>query len=296
MLRRSLLLFAMGYLAACSSPSAEQQPAARADTGVAAADTAPVLDERGCHKLEDEPLPGALCLRTITGRLVDERGEGIEDLPLTACGDACTYGTSGKGGAISITVRRYMRNAALMVKGGTQYATYYVLLVGGGDMDVGTVITPRMSPSTVDLPKSGTGGTVTSGDLTLVIPSTAKIQIDTIEYPLPEERTFAAERVPRAATPPWARDDATLLGVWAIRPFATTIEPGAKVRLRNVLGLAPGAEVEILVHGAALFGDYGPFAQFTKMANGRVSSDGAYIDSDDATPIRQLTWLGVRAR
>ncbi len=238
-----------------------------------------------------ELAPDATCLGSVTATLVDERAAPVADVPITVCGDGCVYGRTDPNGRATIAIDAYLRRPSLMVHGRSRVASWWLALDRAGDVDLGTLVAPRM-PSKVPLPVAGEGGAVTSGEVTLEIAHDASIALDVIELQTPEEQGFSAARVPLESAPPWARGDAKLLALYALTPFATVISPGAKVRIENRLGLAPDTPVELWIHG----GDDRKTPMFAKAGGARVTSDGAAIVTDDAAPLPQIGWIGVRAR
>jgi hypothetical protein len=285
---RSILLLAFVSMSACSS--SEAAPNAPDASSSDAREV--VLDPNGCTPLTDE-LPGAICIRTLRARVVDDRGAPLPELVVTACGDGCTFGATDARGDVVMDVRRYMRSAAMMVHGRAKYASFYLLFPSGSsDPDLGTVVAPALPPGTEELPTDGRAADRTFGDLTLSFAEGAKVEVDGIEFSEGPERRFSAVEVPKEKAPRWAAGD--FAAVYALNPFGTNVDPGASVTIANTKGLPAGSKVEIFVHGADVFSRVLPFADFTKVGEGTVSADGATITSDGAI-VRQLTWIGVRA-
>lgn len=270
---------------------------AASDGADRAADAEPAeatVDPDACPVSIDGVPEGAVCVLSVEARVVDETGAPIPGMLVTACGDGCSYGDTDADGRVRIDARRYMRRPAFQLHGRSRWASYYVRFEGGGHVDLGTLVAPRMPASSVVLPTEGQAATVTSGDVTLSFPAGAEVVVDTIELSEPSEQAFSTLRVPLDQAPPWARSDPQLVALYAIGPFATNVEPGARARIANVAALEAGTPVELWVHGTSVRDTYGPFGGFAKMADAKVTDDGAAIESDSATPIRHLTWLGVR--
>lgn len=277
---RIALVPVLACVVACSSSSGA--PGSTPDAAVG--------DAARCTPRGDDAPSDAICVGTVTATVTDEGGAPLADRPVTVCGDACVYGSTDASGRAVIPVDAFLRRPSWMLHGRSQYATFWVPLHGGGDVDLGTLVAHRMPDVKVDLPRAGEGGVVASGDVTLEIPSGAKVTVDVIELQTPDEQRFSATRVPLAAAPPWARGDPKLVALYALTPFATTIAPGAKVRIANDLGLPPGARVELWAHGA----DDRRSPVFAKACDAAVTADGLAIESDDATPLAQIGWIGLR--
>ncbi len=279
---------------ACSSRGSDAQPSSQLD----ASPDGPVeqYDAKGCLVPYYGVQPGAACITSLKGRVVDSDGKPIVELITTACGDGCTFGKTDPTGLTSMVVRRYMRKAAMMLHGRSKYASYYTAIAGEGDIDKGTMVLPKMPADGVVVPEDGVATTITSGDVKLLLPAGLKVEIDKLELADPEEQKYRSLSVPLDKAPPFADPALKIVAVYAMTPFATGLEPGVGASVQNRAGLAAGAAVEFFVHGTNLKDMNGPFAGFTKLAEGHVSADGKTIDTDPGQYIPELTWLGIRLK
>lgn len=277
--------------AACSSPAK-----AVVDAGVEAAAYVPDYDAKGCQTPIGGEIPGAVCITSLKGKVVDENGKPIADLVTTACGDGCTFGKTDASGVASMAVHRYMHKAAMMLHGRSTYATYYAAITGEGDIDKGTLILPRMPNEGVTIPEDGVATTLLSGDVKLTLPQGVKVAIDKMELEEPSQQQYRALSVPLEKAPAFVDATSKIVALYALTPFATTFDPGVGVSIPNRTNLAAGAAVEFFSHGTEADDKYGTFASFTKVAEGHVSADGSVIQTDDGQRLSELSWLGVRLK
>ncbi len=272
-------------------------PVTVSDAGPDTSTFTPVYDEKGCQEPIDGIKPTQVCVRTLKVKVLGEDGKPLVKLITTACGDGCTFGTTDAEGVSHMQVRRYMSKAALMLHGRSKYASYYVQLKGlEGDVDLGSMGLPLMPTEGVTIPEDGVATTLTSGDVKLTLPAGLKVTIDKMELGEVDAQKFRAKTISVDKAPPFVDVTLGMVALYAFTPFATELDPGVGVTVPNQAKLAAGTAVEFFVQGTDLDDKYGPFADFTKLAEGHVSADGTTIQTDEGQRIPELTWLGVRVK
>ncbi|MFO0676194.1 MAG: hypothetical protein U0169_06650 [Polyangiaceae bacterium] len=297
------LLIASALVAGCSSAGASAIDArgdGGADSGTGdSGSTTRALDAEGCFVGADDPNPDAPCLRTVRFHAKDDEGADVAGLAVSVCGDVCIPGTTDATGKLALDVRRRMRRAGVQIHGYGTHATYVFRLgseAGAGDVDLGDVRVPKLPPSTVLLPSSPTTAptTVTSGDLTLSIPSGTSARIE-LELTTPEEQSFRVKEIPIGIAPPFVDPSLGLDALWAVAPWKTTFDPGVSVRLRNVRAYPAGTAVKLFAQdGDTSAGNTKPLGVLHEVAQGHVSEDGSVLVFDGGPPLSVLTWLAVR--
>ncbi len=287
-IRRSTLLLPLA-IAACSSGS--NTPSGIGDP------PAPTYDAKGCATPSDGTiLPDAVCVRSLSATIVDDKAAPLSNFVTTACGDGCTFGRTDATGRASMSVHRYMRKPAIMLHGHSVYASYYVLLAGDGDIDRGTLVTPMMPKDGVVIPPDGSAADVTFGDVSFWIAAGTNVLIDDTELVEPTEQAFRALAVAPDKAPPFVDPTLHITTLYALTPFATKFDPGVKLNVANTAQLPKGAAVEFFIQGTDVKDKFGPFGIMSKAANGHVSDDGTKITTDEGESISELTWLGVRLK
>jgi hypothetical protein len=284
--RAWLLVGFVGVSSACSSTSGSATGGASADAGADAPKTEH-YDAKGCVVPSDGIPAGAACVRSVKVRVVDDAGKPVADLVTTACGDGCTFGKTDANGVAVMDAHLYMRKAGLMLHGKSKYATYVVTVRGEGDIDAGTLALPLLPADGAALPASKSQGTATYGDVTFAFAAGAALDVDTLELPDADQQKFRALAVDPALK---------IAALWALAPFDTKIDPGASVTLANRANLPAGSAVEIFIQGTDIGDKYGPYAGFSKAAEGHVSADGKTITTDPGQLVGEITWIGVRAK
>ncbi len=282
----------MASLFACGATTVQVSDAGLED----AKGTSPTYDAKGCAVPLNGIQPGQVCVRSLQAKVLDENGKPLSNLITTACGDGCTFGKTNAEGVSRMEVHRYMSKAALMLHGHSTYASYYVILRSEGDVDRGTMVLPAMPAEGVTIPEDGIATTLTSGDVSLTLPSGVSVMIDKMELGEVDAQKLRTKFVSLDKAPPFVDPTLNIVALYAFTPFGTEFAPGVGVTVANKTNLGPGIAVEFFVQGTDLDDKYGPFGQFTKLAEGHVSSDGKTIATDLGQSIPQLTWLGIRPK
>lgn len=275
----------------------------------------PVKEDESAPACQGERPSGALCLSTVSGRVVDERGDPTPDLDVTVCGPVCFLGTTTDSGAFSIEVNRFVFVSEYSVQphGSPTASTFYHQLPDvfeDGDVHMGTL-------PIVDLPSNGDllttkldlqGGlapaqTVTSENVTLLLGEGTELRLSVRDALAGDEgRRFRARELEPEQTRAFAPE---LPGarVFALGPFEADItgqqERQAEVSLRieNRHDWPAEAEVEVLALGTYLDPQWLSPSMFEFVGIALVSADGETIElpSEAEGPgLRHLTWIALR--
>ncbi|GAC1353632.1 MAG: hypothetical protein NVSMB47_06420 [Polyangiales bacterium] len=322
----ALAVLTFGAASACSSSSTGLAPGGSADTGTTpGTDTGPSSTDVGapvddgavadCSELPADRPAGSTCLRHATGKVVDEAGKPVPNLSVTVCGRVCYFGHTGDDGAFDVHVGHYIvvDRFNAVVHGVIDHASSdRPLPAVGAD---GTVVFDRPVPApTFDkigtaLPDPGVGGTVSAGEVTLVIPAGTELGLDpdVIEAGA-AGRTFRSYRWKDSTLPTFATGS-NVAALWALGPFDTqsckkvpcngvvdTIKMGVSVANPSAATLPAGTAVEFVSLAVDLFSKPFNAGQMVVVATGKVSADGKSIDSDAGQGIATLSWLGVRKK
>lgn len=229
---------------------------------------------------EPTPMQGAVDdvpVDMVTVSAEDETGAPIADFALQFCGtDGCLYdATNAIGQALfnnDLTSETIDRPT---VKPGDS------LLYGkiGYRWSVGApspflVMFPQMDDSGQQMER---GASVSAGGVTLDIADDLNVTIDTLIYDEPAKQTFRAAQVPEDRVAE-VTGDATFSMVFTLGPVDTLFCPtGVAATFENYAGLDADTAVEIYGQELAVGEYFGGYAEWTKIADGVVSSDGSVI-------------------
>jgi hypothetical protein len=302
-MRRSALVV-LASLVACSSASNSANPGGDAGSDVAVNDTN-VVETSGTAPCSESPSdipPGSLCVLSVSGKVVDEKGNPVVDKSISVCGTVCFYSKTDATGAFVTQVGAHIVSIkyAVNVHGRPDYATTMERLPAGltGDFTASAPYVAVTLPATgAALPADGSaGGSVADGDVTLSVPSATKFALDPDDIELGAAgRLFRAVAMPASLTPTWAIG-AGLTQLYALTPFTATPTNKLDVTLANTSGLAAGSAVELVRVGSTYFGIKADAGALVVVGTGTVSSDGKTITSDTGQGLDELTFLGVRPK
>jgi len=296
---RSLAAAAIALLAGCGPApiAAADGPSARdAATSV---DLAP--DDGGCAALDPGAPDGGVCLRAVTGRVVDEAGAPLASTLLSVCAEDCFFGQSGPDGRFSVAVGALLPAAryALELHGRPDRASYYLRLpaLEFGQANFATALPlPRLPSSGPSLPASvavsDSPMKLASGALALTIaPGT------TVEISVEDAGGGAAGRALRVlaldpATGPGA-PPAGAFALYACSPFEAIFSQPIALSFANATALPAGAAVDVLAM-RGLLGATPPAGGWDRIASAHVATDGRTIDTDAGQGPTILTWLALR--
>lgn len=258
-------------LVACSQPAME----------VPAPDAGPAIEDLAPARLR------------IVGSVVDLDGRGVSGASVRLCGDPCRALSTSSSGAFDI------RDVPLGSYG------LHVELPGAGAADYGKVVVPFYSAepapmgvrtvAPIVLPRLGSAVSLGAGVQTVAIDGTLSLTVDAGALGFPSgsgSPRLAGLRVPMALFPDFClpSGDGRVIAEWAFGPFNTTSSAPVEVHIKTAdLGnpnLRPGMTVNLLTIDPDL-------GKPERQGVGKVSADGATIDSQPMMGIRRLTWLIV---
>jgi hypothetical protein len=271
--------------------------------------------------VDPPPPPGSTCVRHVTGNLVDEKGAPLpvhssanpDGLVVTVCGSVCYFADPGPtAGSFDVHVGFLIPVSTynIIVHGlGDHASSYRAVPTVGSDGNVAVsekIVAPVFDKIGAPLPADTVGGTVSAGNVTLVVPAGASFELDPDFVALGDPgRVLKAYKWTATAMPSFAAS-ANLAQLVALGPFASKsckTPPCAagdsikmSVSMTNDTSLAAGAAVEFLTLGFDLFATPFTAGQMNVVAKGHVSADGKTIDTDSGEGIDTISWLGVRLK
>lgn len=302
MRRRVALLLPLFFVACNATPPSTDAAALDASLVDTSAPDAPDdAAEAPCSRPPAERPAGSVCVREVRGQVLDTAGAPRVDIPVTVCGPTCFLGRTGSDGRFAVTVGDFVPLAiySVLAHARPDHATVYVPMpgaVGEGDViTLGEVIRVPRYTVTGDL-VDGDAGVARAGEVTLTIPGDARVEIDLEDFKLGElGRRLRAAEVPLELAPPFAREGRAQ-AVWALAPFAMTSTRPLGLRVPNTLGLPAGSPVDFVAMGGEILPPASNAGRALDAVAGRVSADGASLETDVGTGVSQLTWIAVRAR
>ncbi len=237
---------------------------------------------------------------TVFGQVLDEDGNPPTSKTITVCANVCMYGELEADGRFSMTVDTCYEGSGfygvpvMIYHGWPDYADVTVNFVPDGvndlpSADVGVIRTVSATAMTkYSYPEAlsttftdGNGFEIEVGECALELPAFDEDvyvgALDVVDFPLPDAPTDS-------------------LGLYFVGPDNAYFTTPGTVRFPNTTQLAPGTAVELMalgnmgtttVIGAGIWGPVG---------TGRVSADGAYVQSDPAEDSGLITlgWIGYR--
>lgn len=321
---RSLPLLAL-FALSCSSSSTP----ATAPTDGGSGDTRVSGDASGDTSTSDVPLdtagdcvpdpdlpppPGSVCVRTVKGSVVDEKGAGVDGLVETVCGPVCYFGhkDGATPGAFAVHVGKLIPTSIYNVivhGGGDRTSSYNPMptLDASGD---GSMSKPLVA-ATFDkiggpLPADGAGGSVSAGSVTLTAPSGTAFELDVDFVALGAPGRVFKSWTWKGTDLPLFAAGSNVVQLVALGPFGSKschsapCAAGDKVKLAvsmtNDAALPAGTAVEFLTLGFDLSAKPFSAGQMNVEALGHVSADGRTIDTDSGEGITMISWVGVRKK
>ncbi|MFO0640896.1 MAG: hypothetical protein U0183_16865 [Polyangiaceae bacterium] len=238
----------------------------------------------------------ARCVRSVEGRLADDRGAPVRDLTVTVCGLVCFAALSDTGGNFSVPVDAFLPEGgyAVTANGRPTFGGIYTRLPAGAEGTVRLaepVVLPRFEAEAPLLPGDAVGGVVRAGPLTLDIPegTTWDLELEDLTDPTEGRKLRVAQVRDESRRPAFAKGAAIVL---ALGPFKA--KPSKPVPVTITTDALPkGTAVDFVVmtdDGLAAKNDAG---LGRVVARGRVSDDGKTVRTDPGQGIDRLTWLAV---
>ncbi|MCC6214999.1 MAG: hypothetical protein IT376_09030 [Polyangiaceae bacterium] len=231
----------------------------------------------------------------VTATVVEVGGAPIVDQLVLVCGLAsCFNGTTGGDGAVGVRANENMLKPAFKFGDGLTHALLArPLPAGAEDYALGTVTTAPLPPYAAGQPLVA-GATVSSGGVTLGLAADADVDLDKLTYAQADRRGFRAVSIPVEHVPGALEATPPLALVWGLAPVETHLCPPAKLTVPNDAGWAPGASVEVLVHGAAIEEAWAPYGGWGKVSDAVVSADGARVETVEGGGLPLLSAIGLR--
>ena len=247
------------------------------------------------------PPPGGVasddtrCVRSVEGRLADDRGAPVRDLTVTVCGLVCFAALSDTNGAFVVPVDAFLPEGgyAVTANGRPTRGGIYTRLPTRAEGTVrlaDAIVLPRFEAD-APLPEDAAGGVVRAGPLTLEIPSgtTWDLELEDLTDPVEGRKLRVAQVKTEAQRPAFAKGAAVVL---ALGPFKAKPSKPVAVTLTTD-ALPKGSAVDFVVmtdDGLAAKNDAG---LGRVIARGHVSDDGTTVRTDPGQGIDRLTWLAV---
>lgn len=244
---------------------------------------------------------GEYFMGRVRGQLLDFNGRPVANGNITVCGSVCIPAVTGADGRFEVRIDRcftgtteYAHGAALSFDGlGRQTDLYF---------DFNAANEPRMGVVRIERPLyvgSFEGQGYAPAPMSATAPMnlvdglgfSLRVQPNTIEYPVtaPEE-AVRAMRVPPSKLPPYAGRAPAVM--YAIHPADAVLSAPAAVTFPNVLGLRPGALVDIVAVGNHASLGRPAVGVLDRVGFGRVSADGRTVSADGG--IRFFGLVGYR--
>lgn len=240
------------------------------------------------------PQPGAVAavsVDTVDATANDETGLPVGNEALQLCGlNGCLYATTSAIGAVTFTnnLSSDMIDRPLFKPGNSlKYGKIGYLFDPAGPSPLAGLF-PKMNDSGQAM---APGQAVTAGGVTLTVPAGGVADVDSLIYDTQAKQTFRAAQVPSAkvaqvtGSPDFAM-------VFALGPVDTLFCPPASASFENYGGLAANADVEIWGQELDVKESFGGYGEWSKIADGKVSADGATIET---TALPVLMTVAIKA-
>lgn len=232
---------------------------------------------------------------SLEATVVDMDGAPLPDLRAQACGtNLCLNNKTGTDGVVMIQEDTDLTKPAFKYGAGQLYAKFAYPLSGGPDHDIGQHRTARLPEPSTSAPFEP-GAEITSGGVTLALAADMNaVSADPFDFDTPELQGFRAVVIPIDKAPPAVDPSLGLELLVALTPVGAELCPAAKLTVDNSIGLDPDTPVEIFLHGVEVDEVWAPYGGWSKVADGRVSSDGATISTNADSGIPILSVVGIR--
>ncbi len=311
---RSALFFLASCLsvAACSSEPAAGNNSKDSGTVVADGRTDTKVDEDAPPAepcLEPGPA-GSQCVKTITGKVVDDTGAPLDKKLVSVCGKICFFGETTADGTFVTKVGQNIKVAdfAAAVHGRPDHASLYETVPVTTDENIAlpqTLVLPKLNPTGMKIPMDSkrvvtAAVAVTDGDITLNFEANTELDLDIEDIGLVSEGKpgdhLRIVKIADANYPTFAKG-ANIKVLYALAPFDLKfLNKKVPVTIKGNAGLAPNTVVEFVGLGNEFIAEPFTAGKLEVVATGKVSADGMTIVTDAGEGLKTLTWLGVRAK
>ncbi len=316
-------LFCGAIALACSSePTAGAGNAGASDAGrdqtsdATDGATADALDTGTQPECEGEQGTLGVCLKSVSGSVVDETGQPLKDLALSVCGAQCFYGKTDSTGGFSVEAGYFINPTGYSVSphGRPFRPTYYfpLLPLVDGHVEMGELRVLEFPSDSAELVvKNDLMGaappaqSVTASGVTLTVPAGVRVDIDIEDVSAGADgRRFRVLKVADAVVGEFVPSEYGLSVVYALGPFEAGFSVAgppietrtAQLSFPNDAGWPADTEVEIHALGSYLYPDWVPPATFAKVAVARVTTTGDRIEMLPGEGVERLTWIGLKAK
>jgi hypothetical protein len=246
---------------------------------------------------------GGVCMKSVTGMLVDENGAGIGNSTLiSVCAGTCWNGKTGMAAtdgtfAVPINHDIVLDNYALEVHGRPNRASYYLHLPPPNGDTINfpdPIYDPPLPTSGPMIAMDKSAQTVTSGDVTMVMPAGTDVTFDVEDVGIPNNVGYElrAVTIPDPTKLQFIDPNKVPLALFTMEPFEVGFSQKVQFNFANTAGLAANAKVEVWAMKSLLF-EAPPAGALEKVALATVSSDGKMINMNPGEGVTWTTWFAI---
>lgn len=241
-----------------------------------------------------DPNAAKVMIGTISAKIVDLAGQPVpKDLSAQVCGtDICITGTTNALGAVTEQVNQTLVKPAFKYGDARTFAKM-LIPVKAGNTDFGVITTAALPAAGVDFVP---GKTMVSGDVSIEIAANGVAEVDPLLYPEALDQQLRAVTIPVDKVPAVLAGAPTITQLYGVAPVDTVFCPPAKVTVPNAdpAALPAGADVEFLILNVETIESWGPYGEWQKVSDGKVSADGKTIATTEGLPVLHL--FGIRKK
>jgi hypothetical protein len=269
------------------------------DGGTAATDGGADAAAVPCSEPVASRPPGSSCVRTVSGRLVEDDPSGAPvSLLTTVCGGGLCVLAKGDASGFEVALNRFVdldASFVVHVDGRPSHANVFVRLARTpADAVVlqNPIRVPKLDTVGPALPATASAGgaVLTAGDVTLTLAPSTAVELDFADAALEAQGRLL--RVGRVSSDLAA--DPSVVTLHALAPFGAALKPaaGVAIALPAAAGLADGTAVDLVALDDTLDGP--DIGRLVVVATATVT--GGVAKSDPGTGLSRLTWVGVRKK
>jgi hypothetical protein len=308
-----LLLSSIFSVAACSSEPAASNGVKDTGTVVTDGGTDSGGEDDGPAKepCSEPGPPGSQCVKTITGKVVDESGAPLGEKLVSVCGQVCFFGQTTADGSFVTKVNQNIKiaNFAAAVHGRPDHASLYEKIPVSTSETIAlpkTLVLPKLNATGMKIPITVSGAkrvvtsavNITDGDITLGFAADTEVDLDIEDIALVAEGKpgdhLRVVKVPEANYPSFV-SGANVKLLYAASPFDLKfLNKKVSLTINATGGLAEGSVVEIISLGNEFLVEPFSAGKLEVVATGKVT--GGKIVTDAGEGLKTLTWFGVRAK
>lgn len=241
-----------------------------------------------------DPNAAKVMIGTISAKIVDLAGQPVpKDLSAQVCGtDICITGTTNALGAVTEQVNQSLVKPAFKYGDARTFAKM-LIPVKAGSTDFGTITTAALPVAGMDF---APGKTIVSGDVSIEIAANGIAEVDPLIYPEVIDQQLRAVTIPVDKVQGVLAGAPTIAQLYGVAPVDTVFCPPAKVTVPNAdpMKLPAGADVEFLILNVETIEAWGPYGEWQKVSDGKVSADGKTITTTQGLPVLHL--FGIRKK